>query len=113
MPDHPIIKLVLSLIGNDDSKVLHLTLGSRKVKPGEKIPKGGELAGNPLLDPCVVMCLSFADPIFVRSSGAPHTYLECALGTEVDCRQSRRRCTLSFICALESRPALATGRLRS
>jgi len=43
MPDHPIIKSVLSLIENDDSKVLQLTLGARKVKPGEKVPKGGEL----------------------------------------------------------------------
>ena len=115
MPDHPIFKSVLSLIESDDSKVLHLTFGSRKVKLGEKIPKGGEVVGNPLLDSCnTMMSVSFADPIFVRSSEDPDTYQQCgALGTEVDCRQSRPRCTLSFIHALRSPPTLATGWLHS
>lgn len=74
MSDAPIIKLVLSLIGNDDSKILHLTIGSRKVIPSEKIPKGDEILGNPLLNPCnTVICVTFADLIFLRSSRTSET----------------------------------------
>ncbi|KIW98571.1 uncharacterized protein Z519_00232 [Cladophialophora bantiana CBS 173.52] len=68
MPDHPIMKSVLSLIENDNSKVLHLAFGSRKAKPGDKIPKGGELAWN--LAPFVV---SFADQVdsLLEAQGLP------------------------------------------
>ncbi|KAF2100167.1 PEBP-like protein [Rhizodiscina lignyota] len=48
MGDNPIIKAVLSLIENDDSKVIGLKFGTREVKPGEKIPKG-EAHGLPTL----------------------------------------------------------------
>ncbi|KIW10412.1 hypothetical protein PV08_11375 [Exophiala spinifera] len=39
MPDHPVHQAVLSLV-KDDSKVLHLAFGSRKVLNGENVPKG-------------------------------------------------------------------------
>lgn len=45
MPDHPILKPVLSLVeSGDDSKVLHITFGDRKLKAGEQIAKGGQMA---------------------------------------------------------------------
>ncbi|KIX96034.1 uncharacterized protein Z520_08289 [Fonsecaea multimorphosa CBS 102226] len=39
MPDHPILKSVLSLIEDNDAKTLRVSFSSRKVKPGDKIPK--------------------------------------------------------------------------
>lgn len=59
MPENPIIKHALSLIENDDPKVLGLTFGAAKVKPGVKIPKGGESALRPrpsLHMPCDFFC---------------------------------------------------------
>jgi len=57
MPEHPAFKSVRSLIDNNDSKVLQLTFGARKVKPGEKVPKGGESTENPLLYLCNIWCI--------------------------------------------------------
>ena len=110
MADHPIIRSVLSLIEKDESKVLHLTFGSRKVETGENIPKGGKLKENSSLQPCNTMLMPVVD-LIRRCPRSPKTDLECALGTEVHCRQSRPRRTLPVVRALESRPPLATGRL--
>jgi hypothetical protein len=42
MPDKKSVEAALSLIKNDPSKVLGLTLGTRNVTPGQEIPKVGE-----------------------------------------------------------------------
>ncbi|KIW69475.1 hypothetical protein PV04_05350 [Phialophora macrospora] len=40
MTDHPVFKSVSSLLEDkDESEVLQLTIGSRKIKPGELVPK--------------------------------------------------------------------------
>jgi hypothetical protein len=43
------MKTVQSLIDSGESKTLQVKFGSREVKPGDKVPKGGELTGEPSL----------------------------------------------------------------
>jgi hypothetical protein len=38
------LKVALDLIENDKSKVLGLTVGSRKAEPGEYIPRAGQVS---------------------------------------------------------------------
>jgi hypothetical protein len=42
MPDNPRMTTVLALVESGDSKVIQLMFGSRKVEPGQHIPKEGE-----------------------------------------------------------------------
>jgi hypothetical protein len=44
MPDNSVIKTAKSIIEGHELKVIHLTFGSRQVKAGEKIAKGGRFA---------------------------------------------------------------------
>ncbi|OQV04699.1 hypothetical protein CLAIMM_09548 [Cladophialophora immunda] len=68
MPDHPILKSVLSLIEKGDPNILHVAFGSRKVNPGDKVPKG-EAQERPTLgwdapsgQKFVVVCLDLDAP---------------------------------------------------
>jgi hypothetical protein len=115
MLGHPIIEYAPSLIENGDSKVLGLTFGSTKLKPGDQIHKGGEALStrNPLLH----IQLGFAPSLltgarrplleaqalprltFTAPSG---NYLIVSVDLDV---------TISLACSFKYRLALGTGRI--